>query len=140
MSLGVWPYIGSWGYSGVDEGNGCLTEIYPDNTLRLYQLGSTVKSRNSFTFVFKRCSKTKLAAMRAFYAANIYNKFYIYDPSVGITDLTFDPTGTSTLGRHTAVFFQLDAANAGSGDPALSWTSVGKSCVFDVSVTVTLLD
>jgi hypothetical protein len=140
MALPVWPYLGSQGYSGVDEGNGAQAEVYPDNSIRIYQMASTAKNRNSLTIVFKRATQAKLATMRAFFAANMYNKFYIYDPSAGITNQTFDPTGTSTLGRHTAVFFLLDAANAGSGDPSLTWSNVSKSCVFDVSVTVTTLD
>lgn len=130
----TWPALSSYGFSGSDQGSGAIFEIYPNNAIRIYQKSSTAPNRNTFTIVHKRCSQSKLATLRTFYAANKYLKVYVYDPSVGITTATFDPTGVSTTGRHTAIFASPDGSEG-----SLSWTNVGR-CIYDVEVTVCLLD
>lgn len=130
----TWPYLSSYSFSGSDQGSGAQAELYADNSIRIYKKSSSAPNRNTYTMVHKRCSQSKLATIRAFYAANKYAIIYIYSAETGIINSTYDATGASSTGRHRAVFFSPDGSEG-----SLSWTNVGR-CIYDVEVIVTLLD
>jgi hypothetical protein len=124
----VFPYIGSYGYSGETDAPGVL-RVYPDLGFRFYKRATVDK--DMVTLVFKRYNQTKFDAIRAFFKANRFNSFTVYDPSSGVTAV--DPTGASAPGRHTAIF----AADDGS-PPKLTWSSIGR-CVYDIEVSFIFL-
>lgn len=85
------------------------------------------------TIVLRRLTQSKLNTARAFFNANMFNSFYVYDPADGVTNLTFDPTGASATGRHLAIFY-----NGQDTEPEFEPKSAG-NCIYDVDVQVLLL-
>lgn len=126
--MAVFPYLGSYGYSGETDAPGVL-RLYPNLGYRFYKRAAVDK--DMVTLVFKRYNQTKFDAIRAFFKTNRFLTFTIYDPSSGVTAV--DGAGASSTGRHTAIF----AADDGS-PPKLTWSSIGR-CVYDIEVSVIFL-
>jgi len=126
--LNVFPYIGSYGYSGESSGFGTL-RIYPDLGFRFYKRSNSYNDTE--TLVFKSYNQTKFDTIRNFFKANLWNSFYVYSPGAGV--FAVDPTGVSTTGRRTAIFYSDSGAA-----PKLTWSSSGR-CIYDIQVTVQYL-
>jgi len=128
----TFPILSHQGFSLDDEAQ-AIVETYPGDppSYRMYKHANTAMKTE--TIVLRRLTQTKLATVRAFFAANMFLSFYVYDPSEGVTNQTFDPTGASSTGRHLAIFY------AGQGAaPKLSVKNAG-NCIYDVDVQVLLL-
>lgn len=128
----TFPYLSHQGFSFDDEAQ-AIVETYPGDppSFRFYKQANTVMKVETMTL--RRLTQTKLSTIRAFFAANMFLSFYVYDPADGVTNLTFDPTGVATTGRHLAIFY----SGAGS-PPKLSVKNAG-NCIYDVDVQVLLL-
>jgi len=126
--MNVFPYIGSYGYSGESSGFGFL-RVYPDLGFRFYKRSNSDDDRE--TLIFKSYTQAKLDTIRTFFKANRFNNFYVYSPGSGA--LVVDPTGVSTTGRRTAIFY----ADSGAA-PKMTWSSVGR-CFYDIQITVQYL-
>lgn len=119
----VFPFLGSYGYSGESKAPGVLRK-YPGPNYRFYKRSNT--DDDSETLVFKRYNQTKFDAIRTFFKANRFSQFTVYAPSSGVT--TVDLSGASATGRNTAIFA------AGDGEtPVLRWTSAGR-CIYDIEI------
>ena len=126
--MNVFPYLGSYGYSGESSGFGIL-RVYPDLGFRFYKRSNSDNDKE--TLVFKSYTQAKFDTIRTFFKANRWNSFYVYSPGLGA--LVVDPTGVSTTGRRTAIFYSDSGAA-----PKLQWSSSGR-CIYDIQVTVQYL-
>lgn len=126
--MAVFPYLGSYGYSGKTVAPGIL-KIYPNLAYRFYKNASV--SKKTRVIVFKRYSQTKFDTIQSFFDANQFSAFTVYDPGSGVTSV--DPTGASGTGRHTALFYAQDGS-----PPEFDWSNVGR-CLYDISIEVVFL-
>ena len=124
----VFPYLGSYGYSGKTVAPGIL-KMYPNLAYRFYKNASV--SKKTRVIVFKRYPQAKFDAISTFFDANQFGAFTIYDPGSGVTSV--DLTGASSTGRHSALFFAEDGS-----PPEFSWTNIGR-CIYDIEIEVVFL-